>query len=304
MLRGNGGQAIFSDDADRKRFCELAAEGVERFGHHVHAYCLMGNHVHLAVRVAEVPLSRIIQNLSFRYTRWFNRRARRVGHLFQGRYRALLVEANSYLLELVRYIHVNPVRSGFVRDAGEWVWSGHRAYLGKVREAWLDSSFVLRMLAERDVRLARRRYAGFVREGLGEVYREELHRGDADPRVRGGAEFVEELLSHTKQARVSTPTLNDIVACVCDVWRLDESVLRLPGRRHDAGLARAVVGWLATETHAALLGEVAERFGRDIATLSHLVARLRVNANEDATLRRRLEQIRRQVGLKYATMQA
>lgn len=134
MLRGNGGQAIFSDDADRQGFCALVAEGVERFGHRIHAYCLMANHVHLAIRVGEASVSRIIQNLAFRYTRAFNRRARRVGHLFQGRFRSLLVDGNTYLFELVRYIHLNPVRSGLVRDPAEWAEKGQActiAYRGK-----------------------------------------------------------------------------------------------------------------------------------------------------------------------------
>ena len=84
ILQGNDGQTIFFDDKDRTRFYFLLQEGVERFGHRIHAFCLMGNHVHIAIQVSEVSLSRILQNLSFRYTRWVNRRQGRSGHLFQG----------------------------------------------------------------------------------------------------------------------------------------------------------------------------------------------------------------------------
>ena len=94
VLRGNGGQTIFFDDRDRTRFCFLAQEGIERFGHRIHAFCLMSNHVHLAIQVGDVSLSRILQNLSFRYTRWVNWRQSRTGHLFQGRYKAVLVDAD------------------------------------------------------------------------------------------------------------------------------------------------------------------------------------------------------------------
>jgi putative transposase len=100
MLRGNGGQTIFFADDDWEHFEALVAEGVRRFGHRIHGYCWMSNHIHLAVQVADVPLSRSMQNLTFRYTRWVNKRQGRVGHLFQGRYKAILVEADSYLLEL------------------------------------------------------------------------------------------------------------------------------------------------------------------------------------------------------------
>ena len=304
MLRGNGGQAIFSDDADRQGFCALVAEGVERFGHRIHAYCLMANHVHLAIRVGDASVSRIIQNLAFRYTRAFNRRARRVGHLFQGRFRSLLVDGNTYLFELVRYIHLNPVRSGLVRDPAEWAWSGHRAYLGKVRTPWMDCGFVLSMFDEHDPRRARRRYAAFVREGLGEGYREELHRGAADPRVSGGDAFVLGVLGETAPRPARAPHLNAIIADVCTAWGIDEPALRAPGRRRDAAQARAAIGLLAADMGAATLAEVAVRFGRDIATISRRVARLRLDARQDPALGGRLEALQRRLESKNAITQA
>ncbi len=91
-------------------------EGSARFEYRVHAYCLMSNHLHLALEVGRIPLGWAIQNLSLRYTRWINRREKRMGHLFQGRYKALLLDRDAYLLELVRYIHLNPVRAGLVEE--------------------------------------------------------------------------------------------------------------------------------------------------------------------------------------------
>jgi putative transposase len=100
MLQGNGGQDIFFSDDDREHLYLLIQEGVGRFGHRIHAFCLMDNHDHLAVQVAEVSLSKVVQNLSFRYTRRVNKAQARVVHLFQGRYNALLVDADAYFLEL------------------------------------------------------------------------------------------------------------------------------------------------------------------------------------------------------------
>ena len=97
ILRGNGGSDIFFDTQDRTQFFLLLQEGVERYGHRIHAYCLMTNHIHLVVQVANIPLSRITQNISFRYTRYINRRKNQAGHLFQGRYKALLIDAENYL---------------------------------------------------------------------------------------------------------------------------------------------------------------------------------------------------------------
>jgi REP element-mobilizing transposase RayT len=130
MLDGNGGPEIFLTDEDRLHFYDLVEEGVDRFGHRIHGFCLMGNHVHLVVQVAETPLAKIVQNLSFRYTRWIHRRQRTVGHVFQGRYKAILVDADAYLLTLVRYVHLNPVRAALVAHPDDYRWSGHRTYLG------------------------------------------------------------------------------------------------------------------------------------------------------------------------------
>jgi REP element-mobilizing transposase RayT len=87
---------------------------VEKFGCRIHAFCLMNNHIHLVLQVADIPLSRIMQNVSLRFTKWINYSRSRTGHLFQGRYKSLLIDAETYLLELVRYVHLNPVRAGIV----------------------------------------------------------------------------------------------------------------------------------------------------------------------------------------------
>jgi len=129
MIRGNGGQDIFFSDKDRTRFLLLVQEGIERYRHRVHCFCLMGSHVHLLIQVGAEPLSKIIQNLSFRYTRYVNQYRQSTGHLFQGRYKAILVDADSYLLELARYIHLNPVRAGRCKAVDDYKWSSHHAYM-------------------------------------------------------------------------------------------------------------------------------------------------------------------------------
>ncbi len=137
ILRGNGKQDIFFEEEDRCRFYLLLQEGIERYRHQVHAFCLMTNHVHLVVQVADIHLSRIMQNLSFRYTRWVNWRHDRSGHFFQGRYKVVLVDGDSYLLELVRYVHLNPVRAKMASTPEEYAWTSHRAYCGQEALPWL-----------------------------------------------------------------------------------------------------------------------------------------------------------------------
>ncbi|MCH8056115.1 MAG: transposase, partial [Deltaproteobacteria bacterium] len=127
--RGNERKAIFRGDLDRRKFLELLSSSVEQFILQLHAYVFMDNHYHLLVETPEGGLSRAVRYLNGVYTQYFNRRHRRVGHLFQGRYKAILIDKDSYLAELSRYIHLNPwrVRSG-VKDPLRYRWSSLRAY--------------------------------------------------------------------------------------------------------------------------------------------------------------------------------
>ena len=279
MLRGNGGEDIFFSDDDRYHFYLLIQEGAERFGHRIHAFCLMDNHVHLAVQVAEVSLSKIVQNLSFRYTRWVNKERVRVGHLFQGRYKAILVDADAYLLELVRYIHLNPVRARMVREPSAYAWSGHLAYLGQATVPWLTTDWVLGQLAKRRS-TARQRYARFVNEGLEEGHREEFHRGVTDARVLGDDRFTENVFGRIVKEPVQPRQLEEIIEAVCRSYDVVEEQLAAVGRRRDLAEARAVVAHLATSVGDASVTEVATRLGRDVATLSSSMRRLALRSRE------------------------
>jgi len=128
--RGNALQDIYVDDADREAFLDVLTRVVERFHWLCHAYCLMGNHYHLLVETLEPTLSRGMRQLNGVYTQRFNRRHGRAGHLFGGRFKAILVEREAYLLELCRYVVLNPVRAGLVRAAKDWPWSSYRATAG------------------------------------------------------------------------------------------------------------------------------------------------------------------------------
>ena len=225
ILRGNGGQEIFFGQEDRFRFYLLLQEGIERYGHQVHAFCLMTNHVHLAIQVREVGLPRIIQNLAFRYTRWVNWRQNRTGHLFQGRYKTVLIDADSYLLELTRYIHLNPVRSGMVRRAEDYPWSGQRAYLGLETIPWLTTDRVLSMFSGRRDR-ARRTYRGFVEEGKEEGHQGEYGKGsEIDSRILGDMVFIDKVLGQSQERLKRRVTVEEIVSRVCKEFSLREEVL-------------------------------------------------------------------------------
>jgi putative transposase len=130
--RGDRREPIFEDDTDRRRLLEIVEQGMERFDAVVFAYCLMDNHYHFVLHTHQPNLSRLMRHINGVYTQAYNRRHRKVGHLFQGRFKAVLVDKDAYLLEVCRYVDLNPVRAGMVRRPQDWTWSSYRAHTGKV----------------------------------------------------------------------------------------------------------------------------------------------------------------------------
>ena len=127
ITRGNRKETIFFDAEDREKFLDKLLEYKKRYNFILYAYTLMNNHIHLLIETEETPLSKIMQGLLQSHAQWHNRKYKTVGHLFQGRYKAILCDRNEYLLVLVRYIHLNPVRAGIVKDPADYRWSSHRS---------------------------------------------------------------------------------------------------------------------------------------------------------------------------------
>jgi len=167
--RGNRREMIFESDDDRHTFLSVFEEVCETFNWECHAYCLMGNHYHLLIETPDGNLSKGMRQLNGVYTQHFNRTHSRVGHVFQGRYKAILVEKNSYLLELCRYIVLNPVRAAMVRSAIDWPWSSYRATVG-YQQGFnaLNIDWILAAFGERR-EAATICYERFVAEGMNQL---------------------------------------------------------------------------------------------------------------------------------------
>jgi REP element-mobilizing transposase RayT len=165
--RGDHGETIYRDDADRLAWLEILALVCKRFNFVIHAYCQMTNHYHAVVETVEGNLSQGMRQLNGLYTQHFNRRHRLSGHLFQGRYKAILVQKQSYLLVLSRYVVLNPLRAHLVLSPEEWVWSSHRYLMGMGdRPEWLDAEWLLGQFGSTPS-LAMKRYHRFVMDGVG-----------------------------------------------------------------------------------------------------------------------------------------
>ncbi|MBW6509663.1 MAG: transposase [Desulfuromonadales bacterium] len=167
--RGNGRCSIFSDDNDRHTFLKILHLVNQRYGWLCHAYCLMGNHYHLMIETPEANLSKGMRHLNGVYTQQYNRRHDLVGHLFQGRFKAILIEKDSYLLQLCRYIVQNPVAAHLTSTAEEWPWSSYQATAGiNCVPQVLTVDWILQQFADQKEE-AQLRYRRFVNKGLADV---------------------------------------------------------------------------------------------------------------------------------------
>ncbi len=220
---GNARNQIYSNDQDRLLFLKTLEKVVSRYAWICHAYCLMDNHYHLLIETPSPNLSRGMQLLNGIYTQSFNRRHKRSGHVFQGRFKAILVEKESHLLELARYIVLNPVRAKIVRSARDWLWSSYRATTGEDQSPdFLTVDWILSQFDEQQ-EPAVRAYKRFVSEGRGIEVWDRLRSGS----VLGSDNFVERIepLLHSlptdphilrKELDVARPSLDSLFSDVQD----------------------------------------------------------------------------------------
>ena len=261
ILRGNDRQTIFFDANDRYRWESLLEEGVSRYSHRIHAYCWMTNHVHLAIQCNDVPLSKFMGFVASQYARSTNRKIDRSGHLFERRYRAILVQADSYLQELVRYIHQNPLRAGMVDDIADYQWSSHLAYMHGNQPTWLTLNWVLSMFGNTAAE-ARLQYARFMQVACRTVTRQSLRDGAGDDnRILGDDGFLDSLGGELRKSSIHA-NLKELTLEICRKYDVSEAMLASVSRDRKYSRIRAEIGLVAIETGIATNAEVARRFNR------------------------------------------
>ena len=283
VVRGNERRAVFRDDADRKLYLKRLEHYQRRLGFRVYAYCLMTNHIHLAMESGKIPLSRIMLGLQGSYTQAFNRRHDRVGHLFQGRYKALVVQKDPYLLALVRYIHTNPVQAGMVKEPWEHRWSSDRWYRKGGGPAWLDMDFVLGMFGRRR-KAALQAYRDFMARFEGERYEGLQTIGQL---VKGDEEFATRILEESGEPEIIRRgmTVERVARTVAEVLNLELNDLRSSRRSRALSSARAIAGYIGREHGRISLSRMAEHFRRDRSTMVRDVQRLEERLDQSRGLR-------------------
>jgi len=264
--RGNARQSIFIDDENRGRFLDVLSIVVERFKWLCHAYCLMENHYHLLIETPNGNLSKGMRELNGVYTQWFNQRDRRVGHLFQGRYKAIIVEKDNHLLSLCRYVVLNPLRVGLIKKPEQWRWSSYRATIGLVkRPSFLTVDWVLLQFGGRKG-VAMEKYRRFVMEGIDKESPWETLKGQI---FWGTDEFIKQLsgLLDEKESIKEVPRVQRYVARP----PLRELFKGKKGKDRTSG-DRTIYDAYVRYGYA--MREIAEHLGFHYATISRAIKRV------------------------------
>lgn len=245
--RGNERKRIFFTKSDYERFKACLKEAEDKYGFRLHCYVLMSNHYHLLMETAEGNLSKGMHYVNASFTNFINRRKGRVGHLLQGRYRAILIEQDTYLLELSRYIHLNPVRAGMVERPEKYPYSSYGAYADGKADELLSKALILKMIGGQG-KAAFRRYREFVERAIGAEVESPLMKVYGGV-ILGGNEFIRETLetvkekalglteiSHGRQLQASW-TAEEVVEAIAGEMNVDtEEVLRKGGVSRNIGI--------------------------------------------------------------------
>lgn len=305
MVRGIDKSKIFKDDEDKVRFLERLGQTVEEGQCSVYAWVLMDNHVHLLFKSGKDGISAVMRKLLTWYAQYFNRRHRRTGHLFENRYKSILCDEDNYLLALVRYIHLNPVRARIIQtleQLDQYPWTGHRAIIGKAKHPWMNTDQVLSEFGTTG-RRAMNEYRQFIREGLGQGHLPELTGGglirskggwsqvvsarrsgqkeDYDERILGTGDFVNAILKEAEEKakrqlklRRSGKTLTGIIEEECRKGRISSDELRGGGRREKISMLRAIIAKRGLTELGLSFAEIARHVGVTTSSIRKAVMRL------------------------------
>lgn len=292
MVRGINKSTIFEDDQDRVQFLNRLGENVTAARATVYAWVLMTNHVHILFKSGKQGISAVMRKQLTWYAQYYNRRHRRSGHLFENRYKSILCDEDNYLLALIRYIHLNPLRAGLVitlEELDRYPWCGHSTVIGKRECPWMDGDYVLLQFNDRK-RKARNAYRRFVGEGIGMGRQPELTGGglirskggwsqvvsarrsggkeEYDERILGNGDFVNEVLKETEEKtrlqlklRRTGSTLTKIIDQECTQADISPQELKGGSRRRVVSVLRVKIAKRGLDELGLSLAEIARHVG-------------------------------------------
>lgn len=269
IIRGNQRQTIFRDEADCWKLLNILSHYKNECGFLIYAYVFMDNHVHLLVETKDIPLSKIFQGINQRYTMYFNKRYALVGHLFQGRYKAILCDKDEYLLALIKYLHSNPVRAGIVKEPGDYKWSSHRDYARGNPTSMVAADQVLQMFADDKLR-ARKFYREYVNDGI-LLGKEDIY-NTVDQRILGNEQFVEKVVEKSRGKIVQRHkkheySLAEMAGVIGRSSGITLNQLREQNKNRQIASARKLL-CLAAKEYGYKGREISEYLGKDPAVIT------------------------------------
>jgi len=305
MVRGINKSAIFDDDQDRQKFLERLAENIGEAKCSIYAWVLMTNHVHLLFKSGGKGISTVMRKQLTWYAQYYNRRHHRTGHLFENRYKSILCDEDNYLLALIRYIHLNPVRAGMVQNLEELdrnPWSGHSAVLGKKKCDWMDVSYVLSQFGSK-IKAARNAYRAFVLEGFSQGRLPELTGGglirskggwskvessrrsgkreEYDERILGSGDFVNTIFDEIEEKarlqlklRRAGGTISRIIDEECRVSQISMQELKSGSKRRKVCALRVQIARRGLEELGLSMAEIARSVGVSTSGIARAVKRV------------------------------
>jgi len=299
MNRGRRGESVFLDKQDYSMFVELLKEVVDMYKVRVGAYCLIPHHYHILIQTPGGDLARCMRHLNGIYTQRFNRAHHCDGQLFRGRYKSILVDANSYLLELVRYIHRNPLEAGLVKELNKYAWSSHKGFLSNAKKwDWLHRSFILSLFG-RERREGINTYKKFIlTETPEEINR--IFSKSKFPAILGSESFIDkvkEKFFHAKrhdeipQSRRLAPDAEKIRKAICKAYGIKESSL-FSSRRGVLNEPRNVAIFLVRHLRGEKLEEIGRQFGiSKYSSVSSVIEKMKKDMSMHRKLRVRVKNI-------------
>lgn len=304
MVRGINKSSIFEDDIDRQKFLARLGDTIGEAKCSIYAWALMTNHVHLLFKSGGKGISAVMRKVLTWYAIYYNRRHKRTGHLFENRYKSILCDEDNYLLALIRYIHLNPVRAGMVKTMEEldrYPWSGHSAVMNKKECLWMDTEYVLLQFNDTK-RKARNAYWQFVHEGIGMGRKPELTGGglvrslggwsqvqstqrkgqktEYDERILGSGDFVTSIFKEAEEKQVrqfkikrSGLTITGIIEKECKTARISEKELKNGGKRMIVRIVREKIARRGVEELGLTSAEIARNLGVCTSTVTRALVR-------------------------------
>ena len=299
MNRGRSRTKIFNSPEDYLVFIELLREATFLWKVKIAAYCLMSNHYHLLVQTPGANLSRCMRHINGIYTQYFNRTNRSDGPLFRGRYKSIIVDQDRYLLELVRYIHRNPLRAGLVKRLEDYRWTSHKAYISESNQwNWLHKEFVLSMLEEHTDK-QRQAYLAFIKQSESETLKTIYEKSNL-PLYLGAKDFIDDI-RHKYSGKTIKEEMPQFRELAIDKTEIEHAVVKfyqleteelMKSRRGNYNEARNVAIYLMRKHTGVALKDIGVRFGmNNYSSVGSVITRTKQEMVRNRNLRQRVEEV-------------